>query len=363
MEHRDAVIVGAGPAGSSCARTLRQGGVDVLVIDRQKFPRDKTCAGWITPGVLDALELSPEDYGSGRVIEPISAFRVGVIGGGAVDVRFDHPVSYGIRRCEFDHLLIERSRAEFRPATDAGSLLREGTLWVINGEVSTPLIVGAGGTSCPVARLLNTHPDTGSLVLTQETEIEIDPARDSRIKPGVPEFYFSTDFSGYGWVLRKGRFVTVGLGRRDSRQLHDHLRAFIEFLEREGRAPDLRSAHWRGHSSLLYGEGSRRMVVGGALLVGDAAGFANPSSGEGIKPAIESGILAAQTILEAKGDYCLDRLDAYRRRIADCLGPARAGRGLRRMLPLSLELALGRRLVTIPWFARHIVLERWFLHQ
>ena len=105
------------------------------------------------------------------------------------------------------------------------------------------------------------------------------------------------------------------------------------------------------------------MVVGGALLVGDAAGFASPSSGEGIKPAIESGILAARTILEAKGDYRLDRLDAYRRRIADCLGPARAGRGLRRMLPLSLEHVLGRRLVTMPWFARHIVLERWFLHQ
>jgi geranylgeranyl reductase family protein len=363
MEHRDAVVVGAGPAGSVCARTLRQGGVDVLLIDRQSFPRDKTCAGWITPGVLDALDLSPEEYGRSRVIEPISAFRVGVIGGGAVDVAFDHPVSYGIRRVEFDHFLVERSGAEFRPATRVGSLRREGMMWIVDGRVSTPVVVGAGGSSCPVARALSPQPDRGSLVLTQEAEVDVDRAGESRIRPGVPEFYFSTDFSGYGWVLRKGRYVTVGLGRRDSRGIHDHLRGFVDFLQREGRAPDLRSARWRGHSYALYGSSTRPTLADGVLLAGDAAGFANASSGEGIMPAIESGIAAAEAILEAAGDYRGDRLERYRRRIVERLGQPGRGRRLGGLVPSSIEHALGRRLVAMPWFARHIVLERWFLHQ
>lgn len=363
MEYRDAVVVGAGPAGSTCAWKLRQAGLKVLVVDQQRFPRDKTCAGWVTPDVLQSLEISPEDYGPSRVIERIAAFRVGVIGGRAVDVAFGRLVSYGIRRAEFDHFLIERSGAEFRVATHIESLLRDGTMWVVNGQVSTPVIVGAGGHFCPVARLLNPHRGSEAPVVTQEAEIEIDPSVESPIRPGVPEFYFSPDFQGYGWVLRKGRYVTVGLGRRGSHHIHDHLRVFTEFLRAAGRAPHLRLASWRGHSYLLRGSSSRRTVVDGALLVGDAAGYANASSGEGIRAAVESGIAAAETIVAAAADYHRDRLDGYRERIDERLGHAGRRRGLRSILPQSFEYALGRRLVAVPWFARHVVLERWFLHQ
>jgi geranylgeranyl reductase family protein len=362
MEHRDAVVVGAGPAGSTCAWKLRQAGVDVLVIDRQEFPRDKTCAGWITPQVIGALELSPDEYGKGRVIEQIAAFRVGLIGGGAVDVPFGRTVSYGIRRAEFDHFLVARSGAEFRPGTRVASLEHHGDRWIINGQIATPVIVGAGGHFCPVARALNPQPEAASAVVTQEAEVGVDSSGDCLVRPGVPEFYFAPDFEGYGWVFRKGAVVTIGLGRRASRDIHDHLRAFIDFLRETGRAPDLQSASWRGHAYFLYGSSPRRRVADGVLLVGDSAGLAHPRSGEGIKPAVESGIRAAETILEACGDYRRDRLDAYPQRIVEHFGPERPGRGLRRILPRSVEHALGRRLLTSPWFARRVVLERWFLH-
>jgi geranylgeranyl reductase family protein len=362
MEHRDVVIVGAGPAGSSCAWALRHAGLDVLIVDRQKFPRNKTCAGWITPEVLEALEISPREYGVIRLIQPVSAFRLGVIGGRAVDVAYDRPISYGIRRVEFDYYLVKRSGATFRPETQVASLLRENKLWVIDGWLTTPVIVGAGGTSCPVARLLNAHPQPGSLVLTQETEVEIDPAADSRIRPGIPEFHFAPDFTGYGWVFRKGQYVTVGYGGRDSCGIHDRLSGFLEFLQQQGRSPDLRSAAWHGHSYLLHGQGARRTVVEGALLVGDAAGLACPTSGEGIRSAVESGIMAAETILQAAGEYRLERLEPYRHRIEEQIVWAKHGRGLRALLPQPVEHSLGRRLVSVPWFARHVVLEKWFLH-
>ena len=71
------LVVGGGPAGSSCAFALRRAGVSVAVLDKAHFPRDKVCAGWITPPVLHALEIEPEDYAkNGRVIQPIRGFAV-----------------------------------------------------------------------------------------------------------------------------------------------------------------------------------------------------------------------------------------------------------------------------------------------
>ena len=66
METCDALIVGGGPAGSSCAWKLRQQGMDVMVLDKAMFPRDKVCAGWITPAVVQALQLDTEDYARER---------------------------------------------------------------------------------------------------------------------------------------------------------------------------------------------------------------------------------------------------------------------------------------------------------
>ena len=75
MIEADVLVVGGGPAGSSLARALRRAGLDVTVMDRSTFPRDKVCAGWITPAVVQALDLDLEDYGRGRVLQPIQGFQ------------------------------------------------------------------------------------------------------------------------------------------------------------------------------------------------------------------------------------------------------------------------------------------------
>src|SRR5207244_13401568 len=79
MRRCDAVVVGGGPAGSSCAWALRRGGADVVVVDRAPFPRDKVCAGWVTPAVVTALALDIDDYRRGRTFQPITAVRTGRI--------------------------------------------------------------------------------------------------------------------------------------------------------------------------------------------------------------------------------------------------------------------------------------------
>lgn len=108
MEYYDLIIVGAGPAGSTLAHALEDSGRRALLIDKQSFPRDKTCAGWVTPAVMASLDIDLDDYARGRTLQPIRRFRIGMMGQPAVENDHRDIVSYGIRRCEFDHFLLSR---------------------------------------------------------------------------------------------------------------------------------------------------------------------------------------------------------------------------------------------------------------
>src|ERR1700733_13323949 len=76
----DALIVGGGPAGSSCAWRLGEAGLDGIGVDASTFPRDKVCAGWITPQVVAAVRLDTLTYASGRTWQPFTGLRLGLIG-------------------------------------------------------------------------------------------------------------------------------------------------------------------------------------------------------------------------------------------------------------------------------------------
>src|SRR5262245_21559497 len=165
MDACDVLIVGGGPAGSSCAWQLRRAGLDVVVLDKARFPRDKVCAGWITPAVIDELALDVEDYRNGRVFQPISGFRTSILGSPEVFTDYGRPVSYGIRRCEFDHYLLERSGARLLTGTPLESLRRDGDRWVVNDQIAAPLVVGAGGHFCPVARQTTEKSNGGETVV------------------------------------------------------------------------------------------------------------------------------------------------------------------------------------------------------
>src|SRR5512143_3525420 len=94
----DVLIIGGGPAGSSCAWQLRRAGLHVVVWDRRAFPRDKICAGWITPQILDELAIDPAAYAAeGLTLQPIRGFCISRQGDAQARVRYDHVVSYAIR--------------------------------------------------------------------------------------------------------------------------------------------------------------------------------------------------------------------------------------------------------------------------
>jgi flavin-dependent dehydrogenase len=339
--------------------------LDVLVLEKERLPREKLCAGWITPAAAASLKLDLEEYAAGRTLQPITGFLTGLIGRGALDIPYGHTVGYGIRRCEFDSYLARRSGARIIDGMPATALRRDSGMWVVNERFRAPIVIGAGGHHCPLARCLGADPATEEAIVAQEVEFRLDDQLQPgcRVRRGVPELYFCRDLKGYGWCFLKGQYLNIGLGRADARGLHWHVTEFVRFLESAGRVPPHLPGRWSGHAYLLRGA-SRRVPAGdGALLVGDAAGLAREGSGEGIGPAVVSGLLAAQVILQARGDYRQDRLSLYGRLLDERLGgpQRRWAAALAGWVPGPVIAAAGSALFTDRRLARRIVLDGWFL--
>jgi flavin-dependent dehydrogenase len=174
--------------------------------------------------------------------------------------------------------------------------------------------------------------------------------------------YFCRDFVGYGWCFRKGNYLNVGLGREDRDRLPEHVAAFCEYLRQEGRIPRNLPGKFRGHAYLLHEHSPREVVDDGVLLVGDAAGLAYAESGEGIRPAIESGLLAAEVIAAAADDYSRQGLEPYRTLLEARFGRRRPKGSSARRVPSRLRQFIAARLLASRWFVRRVVLQRWFLH-
>lgn len=363
----DVLIVGAGPAGSSLAWGLRNSGLQVDIIDKASFPRDKVCAGWVTPEVFRLLEVDLDDYAQQRVLQPIHGFRVSKIPYQEIQTSFgDTTVSYGIRRCEFDHYLLQRSQATFHAGEKFVSLQREGDSWLVNDKYRSKIVIGAGGHFCPVARFMGARPGSSEpTVVAQEIEFNMSEQQrlNCAIKEDIPELFFCEDLQGYGWVFRKGDYLNIGLGREDSQRLGEHVQAFVRFLKLHGRIPEDVPEKWHGHAYLLYPHAPRQLVDDGLLLVGDAAGLAYPQSGEGIRPAVESGLIAAMVLQQLHGNYTKQELQAYVTQLSARFGQRQPAASLLERLPAWLRQGLASGLMRQEWFVRNVVMKKWFLQQ
>lgn len=371
-DNYDAVIIGGGPAGSSTARRLSGAGLRVLVLDKNTFPRDKVCAGWITPPVVTLAELDLEQYRQGRTLQPIYRFRTGMLGEAMLTTHYNEVISYGILRSEFDNYLLRRSGAELQLGEPLGAVQRDGAGWLVNGTIRTPLLIGAGGHACPLARRLNPLADitnrnsnntSGAVVVAQEAEFALNPSQlvHCRVERDTPELYFLPELDGYGWCVRKGDYLNIGLGRTHNQKLGAYVDWFRSYLIEQGRVPADIPTAFRGHAyRLASGLASRQVVADGVMLVGDAVGLAYPQSGEGIRTAIESGRLAARTAIEAKGDYRQENLQAYGQQLHAHYG--RRSNEKQPHLPPAMRHFLAHRLLSNRYLTRHILLNSWFLH-
>jgi len=309
MRNVDTIIVGGGPAGSSAARELLRAGRECLVLDRKPMPRLKLCAGWVTPKVLDDLEIEPATYPHGM----LKLDRMRIYFGQSQRFGSTKPCrrvfatgdQYSIRRIEFDHWLLQRSSVEVLPHT-VRKIERDNGHFLVDGQFRCRHLIGAGGTNCPVKKsLFQPHP--GSLVVTQEVEYATTPGSD------VCTLWFPYAGSlGYAWYVPKVDAVNIGFGGLRSQNVHWQKaamwRSFVELLQREGCIDDEPPTP-KGYSYYL-GSRTKHVARDGAYITGDAAGLATIDLAEGIGPAVESGILAARDIL-GEDRYAISRISKY----------------------------------------------------
>jgi flavin-dependent dehydrogenase len=290
----ETIVVGGGPAGSTCARELGRRGRDCLILERQALPKSKLCAGWITPQVLSDLDVDLASYPHG--VAAFDRMRV-YLGRTALSATFATR-QYSIRRVQFDNWLLARSGAEV-VRHSVRAISRDARGFTIDGEYRCRYLVGAGGTNCPVKRSFF-GADSGRLVLTQEIEYET-TVRD----PVCTLFYPFAGPAGYAWYVPKADGINIGFGGiagQFRKNVKTHWRTFVETLLRRGlidAPPPSPSSH-----PYYVGDRSKSVRAENAFIVGDAAGLATVDMGEGIGPAVRSGLLAARHI-DGVGVYSL----------------------------------------------------------
>ena len=335
------VVVGAGPGGSMAATVLSRLGHDVLLLDRQRFPRDKICGDAVPAGALQIMKQA----GMGDRIEAaLEAGHLHPVDDALLVSPHNHAISvpfvYGdpttksviAPRIHFDALLqghAVESGATFVESQVTGPLLENGAVRGVTARVDgreetirARAVIAADGVTSVMARALrrpDDDPRDGHRAVALRAYIE-----DLDLVPERIEFYFYNEIlPGYAWIFPTGPTeANIGLGMRldhfrsRDKSLKEMLQTFLEMpdirkrLRHGGVMRDVRT--WQ----LNFGSQTIQRAFDGCLLVGDAAGLINPLTGGGIDNAIISGNFAAQTLHEAlqAGDVSRDTLRVYERR-------------------------------------------------
>jgi flavin-dependent dehydrogenase len=292
MRRYDAIVVGAGPAGSSCAWRLREAGLDVAVLERADFPRTKLCAGWITPQVVEDLRLDV-----GRYPHRFMTFDALCIHWGRRSYTYASR-QHSIRRLEFDDYLLRRSGADVHTHT-VKRIDRVDGDYVVDGRFQSRFLIGAAGTACPVYRGLFRAANPRARRL-QTATLECEFAYEWK-DPACHLWFFGHGLPGYAWyVPKQDGYINIGLGgmagsvKAGGKDLRDYWRRFIDDLNAAGLVRG-RVPKPGGYSYYLRGNVDS-VRIDNAFIVGDAVGLATVDLCEGIGPAVQSALLAADAI-------------------------------------------------------------------
>lgn len=300
----DVAIIGAGPGGAAAAVALGQLGItNVVLLDREGFPRDKTCGSGLSPNALKIIEklgIAPQVRELGY---PINSVRIVTPGKREMVVKSDAAAIVLLRRV-FDNLLVERAkqlgvtlRAPFR----ADALLKDGErIAGVKGfdgeELRARYVLCADGANSIFSR--DPRPKRSIATLMGWWDgVDVEPNRlDMIFDPRVSPLY--------GWLFPEGNGrVNIGIcidgqdesGEKTTKNLRATFQQFLDEHYKGALAKATQVGKWKGHP-IVYTTWIRHMTAPGALFLGEAARLTHNATGEGISQAMESGTFAAEAI-------------------------------------------------------------------
>lgn len=304
------LVVGAGPAGSSAAYTVAKNGVDVCVIDKAPFPREKLCGGLLT-GRTKKSFLDVFDTGWDTMYEHRSNGALFFHKGQVINSIDGYGELFFCNRSTFDAMLLDLAKAKGADSVLGDRVKSVDTTAKIcllgsGRQLRYRYLIGADGVNSIVARALRSRGfDRGNHAFALQVEI---PGT-CCVENGTtrPEIHFGEVDWGYGWVFPKKNSCSVGLGGLYPKNPDIRTRFSEFYVARNGRPF---SGQLKGHF-IPFGNYARHAVAKDCILVGDAAGLVDPITGEGIAHAIGSGHHAARSLISVLSGSKTGLADAY----------------------------------------------------
>ena len=304
----DAIVIGAGPAGSTAAYLMASYGFDVLMLDKNVFPRDKLCGGlvtWKTVWLIESIFQRSIDFLKSQKIVTYQSFDYSVRTKGGISIKgkLDYPF-YFVDRSAYDFYWIKMAQeagAEFKSGEKVISLdpIKNQITTNTGHEFCGRFIFGADGALSKVRKLLSQKgfiKSESAPELATAFEVSI-PSPLTPDLPDHPSIYFGHIPWGYAWCFprKHSRIIGMcGLNTKSGKFLRKGFNEFLEslgFSEKDIPAP---TSHPLPYGNYLTNPGYENM-----LLTGDACGLADPLLGEGIYYAHRSSMLAVTAAVKS----------------------------------------------------------------
>ncbi|WP_019506349.1 geranylgeranyl reductase family protein [Pleurocapsa sp. PCC 7319] len=303
----DCIIVGAGPAGASAAYHLAKKGHSILVIEKNSFPRAKSCGGGVSPAIAEWFDFDFSPVVQNNVSEVKYTFKMG----DPAEVRLKNVTPmWMVQRDQFDSFLMEQATSqgvEFKDGTEVTNVTLQGDSWQVdtnNGAFTGKYLIAADGANSMVAKLLGF--DAPQTIAAASLQV---PGEVSDRRKTMAFFDFGSLKNGFMWCFPKAdgyslsaAYVRNPKGKAD--ELKKQLTKYAELFDL-----DPSQGQYTEHPLNLWQQ-DRILHSDRALLVGEAAGIVDPLIGEGIRPAMFTGIKAAEAVssaitgnADALGDY------------------------------------------------------------
>lgn len=289
VENYDVVIVGGGPAGISLAYLLLHNKINVAIIDRENFPREKLCGGLITEKTKQLYEnIFQEDFSDFVTLTNEVNF---VIDRKPISKIYTNKNFYFVNRYDFDFKLFQKYLNDGGVAYTGKRIKQinsiEKKIFLSDGEIlEYKILVGADGANSQIRKLIDSKYAPNGLCL------EVRKENENYLKNITISFGCIKE--GYGWRFNKGNYTDIGYGGEYNKKISiDDFRCYLK------RYYNLESKNLKIKGAFIpYGKTVRRPCKDNIILLGDAAGFVDPITGEGLYFAFQSAFIASKTIVE-----------------------------------------------------------------